>query len=97
MSMEHLPTARKITVGVGCRVETNRNENRRWVQAVRQSLERWFSGLLLCRTARTTEMPKANGTADTTEQLIEGCRENEGTEKQPVFLSSPFFFINANT
>jgi hypothetical protein len=52
------------------------------------------AGFLLCRTIRTTETLRANGTADTTEQLIEGCRENEGTEKQPVFLSSPFFFIN---
>ena len=97
MSMEHLPTARKMTVGIDCRVETNRNENRRWIQAVRQSLEPGSAGFLLCRTARTTEKPRTNGTADTTEQLIEGCRENEGTEKQPVFLSSPFFFINANT
>ena len=55
------------------------------------------AGLLLCRTARTTEIPRTNGTADTTEQPIEGRREKAGTEKQPVFLSSPFFFINANT
>ena len=39
------------------------------------------AGFLLCRTARTTEKPRTNGTADTTEQLIEGCRENAGTEK----------------
>ena len=81
MSMEHLPTARKMTVGVGCRVETNRNENRRWIQAVRQSWIAGSAGFLLCCTIRTTETPRTNGTADTTEQLIEGCRENAGTEK----------------